>query len=117
MSVKTYTVAMQNGPPVTRKGHIVTFTRAGHPAVAVALYKTRGGYNADHPRTGRSISAFDQVCRFGKAVLLREAKDSLLLMLDELKGDEALRRVADSYPVLNPDFPLIKVRITTLDSG
>ena len=77
MSVKTYTVAMQNGPPVTRKGHIVTFTRAGHPAVAVALYKTRGGYNADHPRTGRSISAFDQVCRFGKAVLLREAKDSL----------------------------------------
>ena len=77
MSVKTYTVAMQNGPPVTRKGHIVTFTRAGQPAVAVALYKTRGGYNADHPRTGRSISAFDQVCRFGKAVLLREAKDSL----------------------------------------
>ena len=77
MSFKTYTVAMRNGPIVTRKGHIVTFTRADQPAVAVALYKTRGGYNADHPRTGRSISAFDQVCRFGKAVLLREAKDSL----------------------------------------
>jgi len=105
MSLKTYTVAMRNGPPITRKGHIVTFARAGHPAVAVALYKTRGGYNADHPRTGRSISTFDQVCRFGKAVTLKEAKDSLLMRLDELKGDEALRRVADSYAVLNPDFP------------
>jgi hypothetical protein len=30
MSVKTYTVATRNGPPVIRKGHIVTFTRAGH---------------------------------------------------------------------------------------
>ena len=105
MSLKTYTVAMRNGPPATRKGHIVTFVRAGQPAVAVALYKTRGGYNADHPRTGLSISTFDQVCRFGKAVTLKEAKDSLLMMLDELKGDEALRRVADSYAVLNPDFP------------
>ena len=105
MSIKTYTLAMRNGPSVTRNGHIVTFTRSGQPAVAVALYKTRGGYNADHPRTGRSISTFDQVCRFGKAVTLKEAKDSLLLMLDELKGDEALRRVADSYAVLNPDFP------------
>ncbi|MFQ3253787.1 MAG: hypothetical protein ACI9U6_002087 [Loktanella salsilacus] len=77
MSLKTYTVAMRNGPPVTRKGHIVTFARAGQSAVAVSLYKTPGGYNADHPRTGRSISAFDQVCRFGEAVTLREAKDSL----------------------------------------
>jgi hypothetical protein len=105
MSIKTYTVAMRNGPPVTRKGHIVTFARAGQPAVAVALYQTRGGYNADHPRTGRSISTFDQVCRFGKAVTLKEAKDSLLTMLDELKGDKALRRVANSYAVLSPDFP------------
>ena len=105
MSLKTYTVAMRNGPPVTRKGHIVTFARAGQPAVAVALYKTRGGYNADHPRSGRSISTFDQVCRFGKAVTLKEAKDSLLMMLDELKGDDVLHRVADSYAVLNPDFP------------
>jgi hypothetical protein len=53
----------------------------------VALYKTRGDYNADHPRTGRSISTFDQVCRFGKAVTLEEAKDSLLMRLDEMKGD------------------------------
>ena len=78
---------MRNGPPATRKGHIVTFAHAGQSAVAVSLYKTRGGYNADHPRTGRSISAFDQVCRFGKPVSLKEAKDSLLMRLDEMKGD------------------------------
>jgi hypothetical protein len=36
---------------------------------------------------------------------LKQAKDSLLMMLDELKGDEALRRVADSCAVLNPSFP------------
>ena len=87
-----------------RHPHVI-FARSGQPAVAVALYNTRGGYNADHPRSGRSISTFDQVCRFGKAVTLKEAKDSLLMMLDELKGDDVLHRVADSYAVLNPDFP------------
>ncbi len=43
MSLKTYTVAMRNGPPVSRKGHIVTFARRDQPAVAVALYKTYRG--------------------------------------------------------------------------
>jgi hypothetical protein len=39
------------------------------------------------------------------------------MVLDEMNGDAVLRRLADSYAVLNPEFSLIKGRITTLDSG
>jgi len=102
MSLKTYTVAMRNGPPVTRTSPL--------PAPVSQPSPWRSTRHAEAttptiPRSGRSISTFDQVCKFGKAVALKEAKDSLLMMLDELKGDDVLHRVADSYAVLNPDFP------------
>jgi hypothetical protein len=42
---------------------------------------------------------------------------TLALALDEMNGDAVLRRLADSYAVLNPEFSLIKGQITTLDSG
>ena len=104
MPMKTYTVAIHDAPNTTRKGHIVTFAREGCPPVDVALYRTSGGYAADHPRSGYAIRPFDQLARFGRPVPLAEAKASLLTMLDDLEGYERIREACDRYPVLNPDF-------------
>lgn len=104
MAMKSYNVAMMDAAPKTRKAHIITFTRDGQPPVDVALYKTSGGYAADHPRSGYAIRAFDQICRFGPAVSFAEAKASLTMMLDEMEGYERIREACHRYPVLNPDF-------------
>lgn len=104
MPMKTYNVAMMDAPNKSRKAHIVTFARDGKPPVDVALYKTGGGYAADHPRSGYAIRPFDQISRYGGPVRLTEAKASLLTMLDDLEGYERIIQACDRYPVLNPDF-------------
>ena len=102
--MKTYLVARHDAEPTPRKAHIVTFTRTGQPPLDVALYRTSGGYAADHPRTGHAIRPFDQISQRGSPVTLKEAKDSLLFMLDDMEGYERIREGCRALPVLNPDF-------------
>ena len=104
MPMKTYTIASRDAAPRTRKAHIITFSRDGQPPVDVALYKGQGGYLADHPRSGYALKVFDQVAQLGPPVSFAEAKSSLEMMLDELRGYEKVREAAAGLPVLNPDF-------------
>lgn len=104
MPLRTYTIATSRTAPETRQAHIITFARDGQPPVDVALYKGRGGYCADHPRSGYALKAFDQVTQFGPPVSFAEAKSSLKMMLDELRGYEKIRDAAARLPVLNSAF-------------
>ncbi|WP_299794219.1 hypothetical protein [uncultured Marivita sp.] len=104
MPIKTYTIATNRAETEPRKGHIVSFAREGQTPVDVALYKTSGGYAADHPRTGYAIRAFDQISRMGPPVPFKAAKESLLFMLDDMEGYERIREGCRALPVLNPDF-------------
>tara|TARA_R100001369_G_scaffold19965_1_gene36298 strand:+ start:2677 stop:2994 length:318 start_codon:yes stop_codon:yes gene_type:complete len=104
MPLRTYTIASSHAEPETRKAHIITFSRAGKPPLDVALYKAQGGYNADHPRSGHALKAFDQVSPFGKPVSFAEAKRSLETMLDEMDGYEKISEAAARLPVLNDAF-------------
>ena len=104
MPMRTYAVARHDAPNDFRKGYIVTFARDGQPPLDVALHRTARGYLADHPRSGYSIGAFDQVSHWGKPVTLAEAKDSLMMLLDEMKGYERIREGCKALHVLNPAF-------------
>lgn len=102
--MKTYLLASRLPKPETRKAHIVTFERPNQKPIDVALYKTRGGYCADHPRSGYAVSAFDQISLYGPPVLLGEAKERLLIMLDGMDGFEKITQAAKRLPVLNPGY-------------
>ena len=76
MPMRTYAVARRDAPNEFRKGQIVTFAREGQPPLDVALHRTARGLLADHPRSGHSIGAFDQVSQWGNLVTLAEARDA-----------------------------------------
>ncbi|MBU2359668.1 MAG: hypothetical protein KKB02_12175, partial [Alphaproteobacteria bacterium] len=104
-SLKIYTVAMRNGPSVTRKGHIVTFDRPDQPAVAVALYKTYNGYNADHQEAVFVMRAADNN---GAAVQIMMHSDKIVIRRDRELGWSGII-VEDHQIQMNVDGTVIRV--------
>lgn len=104
MPMKTYLIARHDMDPVPRKGHIVRLSMPGYRSIDIALHRTGRGYLADHPRSGRSLKALDQVTAWGKPVRLPEAIEGVKAQMEDRPLFDAVKAAAAELPVLNANF-------------
>ena len=102
MSTREYTLAVNRGPAVTRRGHVLRITLEGAAPFDLALHRVSGGYAVDHPRSGYSLKALNQTRLFGPRVTLAEAKVALQESVKNLTLDH-LARLTEA-PTLNEGF-------------
>ena len=104
MPVKTYLIARHDMDPVPRKGHIVRLSMPGCRSIDIALRRCTRGYLADHPRSGRSLKALDQVAAWGKPIRLPEAIEGVKAQMEYRALFDAVKAAAAELPILNANF-------------
>lgn len=104
MPMKTYLIARHDAAPEARKGHIVRMSMSGYRSIDIALRRIPRGYLADHPRSGRTLKALDQVAPWGKPVRLAEAIEGLTLQMEDRATFDAVKSAAAALPILNASF-------------
>ena len=104
MPMKTYLIARHDADPEPRKGHIVRLSMPGYRSIDIALHRTARGYLADHPRSGRSLKALDQVTPWGQPVRLPEAIEGLTAQMADRAMFDAVKAAAAELPILNASF-------------
>lgn len=104
MTMKTYQTQLECGETELRKGHIIRVDGTDGTNIDIGLYKVKGGYAADHVRSGLALKLLDQVSRFGPPVKLSEAKEEVVAWLSETHHYAAVKITALKCKVLNPEF-------------
>ncbi|WP_308917228.1 hypothetical protein [Jannaschia sp. LMIT008] len=104
MPMKTYFIARHQMDPEPRMGHIVRLSMSGYRSIDIALRRCPRGYLADHPRSGRSLKALDQVTPWGQPVRLTEAIEGLTAQMADRAMFDAVKAAAAELPILNASF-------------